>query len=152
MKRLHFSTVIDAPRQTVWGVLLGPDTYREWTSEFAEGSYFDGSWDEGERIRFLGPGGGEGMVAVIAENRPHEFVSIKHLGFIKDGVEDTESEAIRAWAPAFENYSLADEGTGTRLDVDLDVLPDFEDYMVKTWPKALSRLKAICESRAGAGS
>ena len=92
------------------------------------------------------------MLAVIAENRPHEFLSIKHLGQVKDGVEDTESDEVRAWAPAFENDSLSPDGSRTRLDVELDVLPDFEEYMTKTWPKALARVKAISEARTRTGS
>ncbi len=101
-----------------------------------------------ERIRFLSPDGC-GMTSVIAENRPHEFLSIRHLGIIKDGVEDTESEEARSWAPAYENYSFSASGTATELAVDMDVTPEFEEYMVKTWPKALAKLKAISESGAG---
>ena len=47
-----------------------PDTYRDWTSAFAEGSHFVGSWEEGARILFLGPSG-DGMVATIAARRPY---------------------------------------------------------------------------------
>lgn len=144
MKTLHFATVIHSPRKTVWETMLAPATYRLWTAEFAEGSYFEGSWAQGEPIRFLAPDG-NGVASVIEENRPYEFLSIKHLGFIKDGLEDTESEAVRSWAPAFENYSFSDAGSSTELKVDIDVTPEFEDYMSKTWPKALSTLKAICE-------
>lgn len=147
MKKLHFATEIHAPRQVVWETMLAPDTYRTWTAEFAEGSYFEGSWDKGQSIRFLAPNG-EGMAAVIAENRPYEFVSIKHVGLVKDGKEDRESDEARRWAPAFENYSLADAGRSTRLEVDMDVVAEFEEYMQKTWPKALARLKAVCEERA----
>jgi uncharacterized protein YndB with AHSA1/START domain len=145
MKSLHFETMIHAKREDVWKVMLAPDTYRTWTAEFAEGSYFEGSWDKGERIRFLTPDGA-GMLSVIAENRPHEFLSIKHIGQIKDGVEDTTSEEVRGWAPAFENYTLSDSETGAQVRVDMDVTPDFEQYMAKTWPKALAKLKAICEA------
>lgn len=147
MKKLRFSTIIHAGRETVWEVMLTPATYEMWTAEFAEGSRFEGSWAEGERIRFLGPDG-SGMSAVIAENRPHEYLSIKHVGVIKHGVEDTTSDEVRAWAPAFENYTLANAGGATELTVDMDVTPDFEEYMQKTWPRALSRLKALCEAQA----
>ena len=84
----------------------------------------------------------------VAENRPQEFLSLKHLGYVRDGVEDTESEMVRAWAPAFENYSLSYVGLSTQLRVDLDVTPEFEEYMTKVWPKALARLKQLCEERA----
>jgi hypothetical protein len=53
------------------------------------------------------------MTAEIAENRPFEFVSIRHLGIIKDGVDDTESPASRAWTPAFENYTFTEKDVVT---------------------------------------
>src|SRR5687768_10108952 len=135
-KTLHFETMIDAPRREVWEAMLEPETYRKWTAEFMEGAYYEGSGEKGEPIRFLGPDG-SGMKAVIAENRPHEFVSIKHVGFIKDGVEDTESQEIRNWAPAYENYTLSESGNSTRVEVDIDVTPEYEQMMADTWPRAL---------------
>jgi hypothetical protein len=97
-------------------------------------------------MRFLVPSG-EGMVAEVAEHRPQEFLSLRHLGFVKDGVEDTESEMVKAWAPAFENYSLSYAGLSSHLAIDIDVTPEFEEYMTKVWPKALARLKQLCEDR-----
>ena len=146
MKKIHFSTLISARPEAVWNAMLGPEGYREWTSEFAEGSYYEGSWRTGERIRFLGPGGEEGMVAEIAENRPGEFISIRHLGFVANGVEDTESEAVRAWAPAHESYALREVDGATEVSIEMDVTAEFEEYMNKTWPKALARLKDLCET------
>jgi uncharacterized protein YndB with AHSA1/START domain len=145
MKSLQFSVRINAYPKIVWDAMIAPDTYKVWTSEFCDGSYFEGSWSKGERIRFLGPGGDGGMVAVIEESRPYEFLSIKHLGEIKDGIEDTESEAVRAWAPAFENYTFSGDGASTELKIDIQVAPQWEEYMQKTWPKALAKLKDICE-------
>jgi hypothetical protein len=145
-KKLRFTSLISARPAAVWDVMLQPATYRDWAAEFAEGCYYEGSWDEGAKIRFLSSDG-QGMVARIAENRPHEFLSIEHQGFIKDGVEDTTSEAVRAWTPAFENYSFRDVGGATELAVELDMAEEWEDDMSKMWPKALARLKALCESR-----
>jgi uncharacterized protein YndB with AHSA1/START domain len=145
IKRAQYSAVIAAPAERVYALLIDPESYKLWTAPFMEGSYFEGSWAAGERIRFLGPGGQGGMVAEIAENRPHEFISIRHLGFIADGVEDTESEAVRAWAPAYENYTLLSVPEGTKLVIDLDLFGDFEDFMAEAWPQALALLKALCE-------
>ena len=146
MKTLHFSVDIRASRRAVWDTMLAPDTYRLWTTEFAPGSYFEGTWDTGARVRFLVPSG-QGMVAVVAECRPQEFLSLKHVGYVKDGVEDTESEMVRSWAPAFENYTLSYAGLSTQLKVDVDVTPEFEDYMTRVWPTALAKLKTLCEDR-----
>ncbi len=151
MKKLVFTTFIDAPRETVWDRMLAPATYERWTAAFAEGSRFEGSWAEGARIRFLGPDGSGGMVSMIEANRRPAFLSILHLGIVKDGVEDTTSEAVKGWAGAHENYTFSEKGTGTELKIELDVTPDFEDFMNETWPKALGRLKEICEEPPASG-
>jgi len=143
---MEFEIQIAAPVATVWRKMFDPQGYTTWTAPFTEGSYFEGSWAEGERMRFLAPGG-SGMVAEIAVNRRQEFLSIKHVGTVKDGVEDTDSEAVRSWAPAFENYRFAPVGGGTRVTVEQEVPESFEDAMREVWPKALSALKALCETQ-----
>jgi hypothetical protein len=145
-KTLTFEIAIRAPRARVWDIMLDPETYKAWTSAFCEGSYFVGSWDEGAKIQFLSPSG-DGMTAVIAENRPHEFVSIRHLGVIEKGVEDTSSEKVRAWAPAYENYRFSDLPDGCRLTVAVDTVAEYEQYMRDTFPKALALLKELAEKR-----
>jgi hypothetical protein len=149
VKRIQLHTTIQAPVDVVWEVMLGADSYPRWTTAFAAGSYFEGSWDQGSRIKFLIPSG-DGMIAEIAENRPKEFISIRHLGFIVNGVEDTESDAVRAWAPAYENYSFSSIPEGTKVVVDQDVTGEYEQLMNDTWPKAFELLKDLCEEE-GAG-
>ena len=147
MSTLHFDIHILAPREQVWRQMLYSPGYEDWTSAFCAGSSYKGSWDTGAQIRFLDPPGAGGMVSEIAEHRPAQYVSIRHLGFIRDGVEDTCSEAVRAWAPCYENYSFTDEAGGTRVRVALDLFGEYESYMKDTWPKALDRLKRLCESQ-----
>ena len=72
-------------------------------------------------------------------------MSIRHLGLVKDGVEETSSEEVKQWAGALENYTLKTEGGKTELVVDLDVNDDWVEYMQNTWPKALQRLKELAE-------
>ncbi len=97
MEKLNFSIKIKAPREKVWSTLLDDKTYRIWTSVFAEGSHAVTDWKEGNKALFL-DGKGQGMVSTIAKNIPNEFLSIRHLGMVKDGVEDTESDEVKAWA------------------------------------------------------
>lgn len=149
LKRIRFSAEIAAPVHRVFQLMLDPDGYRDWTSPFAEGSYYEGAWRQGEKIKFLGPSGG-GMLSEIAELRTNEFISIRHLGFLFDGVEDTESEAVRAWAPAYENYTFTATPAGTRLEVDQEVSAEWEEHIAEAWPRALARLKALCEAGAAA--
>jgi hypothetical protein len=144
MKTLHFEISIKAPRPTVWSMMLEPETYKQWTAAFVPGSYYEGSWEKGAKIRFLSPEG-QGMVSEIAENRKHEFISIRHLGIIKDGKEDTESQEARSWAPAYESYTFEQSSADTRVLVDMDIEPQYADMFNEVWPRALARLKEICE-------
>lgn len=144
MNKLHFNTAINAPKEKVWDVMLEDETYRQWTSAFSEGSHYEGSWEEGSKIRFLDPDG-NGMVSTIAKNNPHEFISVKHLGIINDGVEDVDSEEARRWAPAFENYSFSEANGETTVSVDMDVEEEYEEMFNEMWPNALQKLKVLCE-------
>ena len=147
VQKQHHSIVIAAPAEQVYTTMIDPEAYKRWTAAFAEGSYFQGSWEKGARILFLSPTGC-GMLATIAENRPFEYISIRHLGEIDaNGVEDTESEKVRAWAPAHENYTFTEVDGGTEVAVEMDVVADWEEYMKETWPKALVLLKDLCEGR-----
>jgi len=149
MEKLRQNIFINAPRERVWDVMLADDTYRDWTSAFHPGSYYKGDWSEGAKILFLGPspdGGGEGgMVSRIRENRRHEYISVEHLGIVQNGVEDTESAAAKAWAPAYENYTFADSNGGTELTIEMDIQAEEKENFEKLWTDALSRLKAIAE-------
>jgi hypothetical protein len=86
------------------------------------------------------------MSSVIAENRRPEFVSIRHLGEIVNGVEVIGGDKPNTWANAYENYTFTAAGNDTVLKVDVDMLPEFESFMNEAWPKALATLKALCES------
>lgn len=144
MKKLHFSITIKAPKKKVWTEMLAKESYEVWVSEFAAGSTYVGSWDKGAKIKFVSPEG-DGMTAVIAENKPFEYISIQHIGFIMNGVEDTESPEIKVWAPLYENYALSENNGVSEVMVDIDTQPEWEEYMQEAWPKALAKLKSICE-------
>jgi hypothetical protein len=150
MEKLRKTIFINAPRKRVWDVMLSDDTYRQWTEAFHPGSYFRGDWSKGSKILFLGPnpgGSGEGgMVSRIRDNKPHEFISIEHLGIVRDGVEDTESEEAKKWAPAYENYTFADRDGGTELTIDMDVDEKGKQNFEAMWSAALARLKGLAES------
>lgn len=144
MTTLHFTTTINATRGKVWHTMLDDETYREWTSAFAEGSSYTGSWEQGSKIVF-GDSEGNGMVARIAENRPHEFISIEHMGMVQNGIEDTESEDAKKLAGAQENYTFSESNGVTELKVDIDTDEEYEAMFEEMWPRALKKLKALCE-------
>jgi uncharacterized protein YndB with AHSA1/START domain len=147
METLTFKTIINAPKEKVWDTMLGDATYRQWTAAFHEGSYYKGSWEQGSKIKFLGPnedGTEGGMYAIIEANRPYEFISIKHLGELQGDVE-------KPWPTdkgqeGYENYTFKDMNGSTELIVDLRIPAEFKDMFQGMWPNALEKLKAIAEN------
>jgi uncharacterized protein YndB with AHSA1/START domain len=144
MERHQFKTTIDAPRERVWEILWGSNTYSQWTSPFAEGSAVETDWKKGSRVLFL-DGSGNGMISEVAENIPNEFMSFVHLGAIQDGKEDFKTPEEKGWAGALENYTLKTVDGQTELTVDQDIEGEYKDTFLKTWPKALEKLKEMAE-------
>lgn len=91
----------NAPKEKVWNVLWNDTTYKKWTSVFSEGSHAETDWNEGSKVLFL-DGKGQGMVSMIASKKPNVFMSFKHLGTIKDGVEDMDSDETKKWSGSME--------------------------------------------------
>lgn len=151
MQKIRHSIFINAPVEKVWNTMLDDATYREWTKPFNAGSYYEGDWNEGSIIKFLGvDDNGEaqmgGMYSRIAENRPHQFVSIEHIGLIDmEGNIDTTSEEVKKWTPAFENYTFTEKDGGTEVTAELDIAEEHKDSFDEMWPKALQLLKEIAE-------
>jgi len=52
---------------------------------------------------------------------------------------------VESWAGAMENYSFTQKGNTTLFGVDADSNQEFKAYLYETWPKALNKLKEICE-------
>lgn len=156
MERLRFSIRIHAPRKDVWHAMLDDASYRIWTEVWGPGSHYVGDWSEGSRILFLAPdpesGQTMGMVSRIRENRPYEYISIEHVGIVEGGREDTTSEKVREWAPAFENYAFTDVDDATEVTVEMDVQPEHAGMMEDLWPMGLLRLKEIAEKQGGQSS
>lgn len=151
MKKLKFKVSINAPVTRVYDLMLGTtnkSTYEQWTSLFNPTSTYEGRWDKGSKILFVGvdeKGEKGGMVSRIAENIPNQFVSIQHYGLFKAGKEITEGPEVEKWANGFENYTFQENKGATTVTVELDITDDFSDYMNQTYPKALDRLKELCE-------
>lgn len=146
MHRLTFSILINASREAVWQTMLEDATYRQWTSMFEKGSYAVTDWKEGSKALFLTPAG-DGMVSQIVAHRPSQFLSIQHLGTVKNGVEGMDDADAKGWAGALENYTVREQNGLCTLTVEMDTNDDYRQYFEERWPKALDKLKEIAEAR-----
>lgn len=141
-KKLHFEIFINAPVEKVWNTMLEKETYGQWTEVFSPGSTYDGSWEQGSTIRFVDEARTGGMDSEIAENRMHEFVSIRHLSMFQNGETMTDAQDM---FPAYENYTFVAKDGGTQVLIELDMAEEWEAMFSEMWPKALEKLKELCE-------
>lgn len=144
MQKINFLIEINAPKKKVWKILWDEATYTKWTSVFCEGSHAITDWKEGSKVLFL-DGKGSGMVSKIEMKKPNKFMSFKHMGEVKNGVEDTTSEKVKQWAGALENYTVTEAGGVTTLTVEMDIVDDYKDYFMKTFPGGLQLIKLLSE-------
>ncbi len=149
MANLDYSITINAPKEKVWHTMLDLNTYKQWTEAFFPGSYYEGSWKAGSEIKFVAEVDGvkSGIQGRIAENIPNEYISIEYLGELKDGQLKTAGDSS-IWVGAHENYHFAEENGLTTVNVEL-IAEHAGEELAKTfdgmWPKALEKLKEICE-------
>lgn len=151
MEKLQFASHIKSPVNKVFDIMLGisnKSTYEQWTALFNPTSTYEGSWKKGSKMLFIGfdeKGEKSGMVSEIVDNILNQSISIRHYGFVKSNVEITSGPEVEKWGNGFENYTFKEKNGITSVTVDLDVAEEFSDYMKKTYPKALNKLKELCE-------
>ena len=152
MEKLQFNISIHAPVSAVYNIMLGissKSTYEQWTAMFNPTSTYEGNWKKGSKMLFIGvdeKGEKGGIVSKIAENIPHQFVSIQHYGLVNAGKEITEGAEVEKWANGFENYSFEENNEVTTVKVEIDATEEFINFMNETYPKALNKLKELCEN------
>lgn len=151
MINIHFKISINAPVNLVFDKMLGLTdiaTYEHWTAAFNPTSSYEGNWEQGQKMLFVGVdenGEKGGMISRIVAHEPNRFISIQHYGILKGDVELTEGEEVEEWAGGLENYTFEETNGTTIVRVDLDTAEDFLDYMNETYPLALAKLKKLCE-------
>lgn len=146
--KLHYEIRINAPVKKVYDTMIDKKQYSIWTAPFCPTSHFEGSWEKGSKILFIGTdekGEKGGMVASVAENNPGKFISLEYMGILKGEEEITTGKDADDWKGGYENYTFTEENGSTRLSVDMSGTKELQDFFSATWPLALNKLKEISE-------
>lgn len=145
MKNLEYKIHINAPKQKVWETMVQPETYKEWTNASWPGSYYEGKWEQGEKIKFISKDG-SGTLALIEALNPYDYISAKHIAILlKGGKEDYDSDAAKGWVNTLESYTFNENNGATDLTVDIVTNPQWQKMFDDGFPNALKKLKEICE-------
>lgn len=146
METLNYEMVINAPIGRIWNLLWDPETYPIWKQFFAPGSKMTSDWEVGGKTYFTDQSG-DGMVSTITSLEIPTHVIFSHLGHVKDGVEDTESRAVKEWSGAEEKYFLRaiDENT-TELRAVVHSVGYQEEMMNNGFNQGFEMIKKLAET------
>ncbi len=62
-------------------------------------------------------------------------------------MEDRDSEWAQKWINSLEGYNFAENSGTTDLTIEMKIYDEWEEMFNNDWPKALARLKQICEEQ-----
>jgi hypothetical protein len=141
MEKLHFEIQISAEPAKVWSVLWDDISYRQWTTAFTEGSFYQGTWEEGSIMKFF-DAHNNGMYSRIEKNIPEKIMKFLHLGEIFNGIE-----APQDWGEATEAYILEENEEGATLNVDIQTSEEFKSFFEEKFPNALRIIKNLSENQ-----
>ncbi|MEJ1222926.1 hypothetical protein [Sediminicola sp. 1XM1-17] len=142
--RLHFSIDIKAEKSEIWNALWDESSYRAWASVFFDGSYaITDHWKEGSTVKFLAPDQ-SGIYSIIEKHIPNTIMKFKHIGKVEHGKEQPLDDETKKWSGTTEMYTLTEGKDHCTLTVDIDVLEEHLDFMTKTFPMALEKIKNNC--------
>lgn len=151
METISHTIEINATAEEIWKILWDKSTYAEWTKFFGEengttGTY-ESDWKVGGRTVFLDSTGQNGLISTIQSlNEPYEVV-FKHLGYIENGEEITDSKEIEEWSGAQEKYFLTELEDYTKLQGELQTMSEYAENMKNGFVKGFERVKKLAENR-----
>ena len=139
MKLLEYTIQINATPEKIWDVLFTQDNYKKWASAMNEGTYFEGTWEEGSIMKFLDPKN-NGMYNLVEKNIPNKQLSMKHLGWILEG-----ELSPQGWEDSTLDYILEPNENGTLLIGKVNSLDEFVDFFNSKYPKNFENIKHLAE-------
>lgn len=139
------SVVLNTSQESVFHILTDDTLYRQWTSAFCEGSYYEtNKWQVWEKIYFKSPHDWW-LISEISYFQPPYQVGFTHLWFLtKDGAEDYESEEVHTWKWYKEIYTCKKvDANTTELTIYQDISEnDFESFNA-LWDAALRNIQDL---------
>lgn len=141
MEQLQFEIMINAEPEKVWSVLWDDISYRQWTTALNEGSFYQGTWEEGSIMKFF-DSHNNGMYSQVEKNTPAQEMKLRHLGEIFEGVETPTD-----WGAATEDYLLEENEEGTVLKIKISTKEEFRSFFEEHYPNALRIIKNLSENQ-----
>ncbi|WP_414631488.1 hypothetical protein [Acinetobacter sp. UBA3106] len=86
------------------------------------------------------------MVSTIEQLDEFRRVVFKHLGIVRKGVENLNSDKVKKWHDALEKYFLEQIHGKTRLRVEVDTAKEYREMMENGFKKGFEMVKQLAEA------
>ena len=146
MEKLKYQIEIDASAEKVWGILWNEKSYSQWTYYFSPDSNMVTDWQVGGKTYFTDSSKKNGMVSTIERIEEPKHLIFKHLGELHNGVEDVDSDKVKAWNGSLEAYYLEENNGKTTLKVEVDSNDEFKEMFDNGFKKGLEVIKNLSEN------
>jgi len=146
MEKLNYQIEIDTSAEKVWDILWNEKTYSQWTYYFSPDSNMITDWQVGGKTYFTDSSKKNGMVSTIENIEKSKHLIFKHLGEMVDGVEDVDSEKVKAWNGSLEAYYLEENNGKTTLTIEVDSNDEFKEMFDNGFKKGLEVIKNLSEN------
>lgn len=103
-------------------------------------------WEVGGRTYFTDSGNKNGMVSTIESIEKPNHLIFKHLGELRNGVEDVDSEKVKALNGSVEAYYLVKNNDKTTVKVEVDSDDNFQEMFDNGFKKGLEVIKNLSEN------
>ncbi len=146
MEKFKYQIEIDASAEKVWDILWNEKTYSQWTYYFSPDSNMVTDWEVGGKTYFTDSSKKNGMVSTIERMEEPKYLIFKHLGELQNGVEDVDSEKVKAWNGSLEAYYLEENNGKTMLTIEVDSNDEFKEMFDNGFKKGLEVIKNLSEN------
>jgi len=147
MQTIEHSIDINAPKENVWQALWSDQSLRDWASIIDEGTYMDGSLQEGNEVNFISSVSGYGVVSKVEKIIPNKYISFMQIADIKVGKDGTLQKRDRQWTGGKESYEIEEKDGKVALSIKQETPDELVEYFKVKIPQALQRVKTLAEMK-----
>jgi uncharacterized protein YndB with AHSA1/START domain len=144
MQNMHYSVDINATKEKVWETLWSDQTLRDWASNIDEGTYMEGTLEEGKEVNFMSASG-YGVSSKVEKLIPYMHVSFRQIADIKAGANGAIEKRDKQWTGALGSYDLEENKGKVTLSVAQDVPDELVEMFKTRIPLSLERVKVLAE-------
>jgi uncharacterized protein YndB with AHSA1/START domain len=146
MQTLQHSIQINASKEHVWEALFSDKDLRDWANIIDEGTYMDGTLEEGNEVNFMSASG-YGVASKVEKMIPNKYVSFIWTADVKVAEDGSLEKRATQWTGGRETYEIEEKDDKATLTLTQEVPDELVEHFKSKIPQALERVKVLAEAK-----